>query len=60
MSQSEVRIMWFNNGTNNCSCLWLIIILILIFCCCGNNWGGNHCGNFNCGCRDDDDRGGCC
>ena len=23
-------------------------------------WGGNHCGNFNCGCRDDDDRGGCC
>ena len=52
--------MWFNNGTNNCSCLWLIIILILIVCCCGNNWGGNHCGNFNCGCRDDDDRGGCC
>ena len=58
MSQSEVRLMWFNNGNNNCSCLWLIIILILLFCCCGGNWGGNLCG---CDCHHDrDDNCGCC
>ena len=30
MSQSEVTIMWFNNG-NNCSCLWLIIIASSVY-----------------------------
>ena len=43
MSQSEVTIMWFNNGNNDCSCLWLIIIVILLCCCCGNS-GSNNCG----------------
>lgn len=31
--------MCFNNGNNDCSCLWLIIIVILICCCCGGSWG---------------------
>ena len=40
----------FNNGDNDCSCLWLIIILVLLFCCCGS-WGGNSCGcDTGCGC----------
>ena len=44
MSQSEVTIMCFNNGNNDCSCLWLIIIVILLWCCCGSSWGGSQCG----------------
>ena len=28
--------MCFNNGNNNCSCLWLILIVVLICCCCGS------------------------
>ena len=49
MSQSEVTIMCFNNGNNDCSCLWLIIILILLWCCCGSSWGGIGQGNCGCG-----------
>ena len=52
MSQSEVRLMWFNNGNDNGSCLWLIIILVLLFCCCG--------GTSSCGCRHDHNESGCC
>ena len=33
--------MCFNNGNNDCSCLWIILIIILLVCCCGGSWGGN-------------------
>ena len=40
--------MCFNNGNNDCSCLWIILIIILWVCCCGGSWGGNW-GGCNCG-----------
>ena len=52
--------MWFNNGNNDCSCLWIILILILVCCCCGSGnslWGGGGrygcCCDRNCGCGSD-------
>nr|WP_325196196.1 hypothetical protein [uncultured Oscillibacter sp.] len=41
--------MWFNNGNNDCSCLWLIILIVILICCCGNGFWGSSCGcNNNC------------
>ena len=54
--QSEVTIMWFNNGNNDCSCLWLIIIVILLFCCCNGSWGNNCCRDRDCDRDHDCDR----
>ena len=59
--------MCFNNGNNNCSCLWLIIIVVLIcrfktsIFFAPNALGGNSCGcGCGCGCGNDGCNNGCC
>ena len=53
--------MCFNNGNNDCSCLWILLIIILFFSC--GSWGGKRCDcdrDRDCDCRHNDSCNSCC